>query len=280
VMNTNNKDLDEIQKVYFLALKRLLPILEEYEIDYWIDFGTLLGAVRHGGFIPWDDDFDISIPSSQLDSLRKAIGEHGEGLFEWLDYKGEMASPSCPKIRIIGANSEESDLTHVGVRLDRQPGLAFDVFPVNPVVSFSPKTAHLVEIIGKLLKAKRLRRHRDFWQIVTIKRKILDLLSSLLTYSLIDSMLDLLLKSTESTKTGLLTYEANSGSFKRLRHQKDIFPLQKVSFMGLEVNAPCNISKYLTDTFGPDFQNLPPVNFRTGHVSKISIDPMLKFRLQ
>ena len=43
------------------------------EIQYWINFGTLIGAVRHGGFIPWDDDTDLGIMRDDLDRLAEAI---------------------------------------------------------------------------------------------------------------------------------------------------------------------------------------------------------------
>ena len=51
-----------IQIASFKLLKEIDRICKEEDLTYWLDFGTLLGAVRHGGFIPWDDDIDLSMP--------------------------------------------------------------------------------------------------------------------------------------------------------------------------------------------------------------------------
>ena len=53
--------LRDIQLASVKILKEVDRICNEFNIQYFISFGTLLGAVRHGGFIPWDDDIDISI---------------------------------------------------------------------------------------------------------------------------------------------------------------------------------------------------------------------------
>ena len=52
-------DIKRVQDRLFAMAKTIATILEKNDIPYEIAFGTLLGAVRHGGFIPWDDDFDF-----------------------------------------------------------------------------------------------------------------------------------------------------------------------------------------------------------------------------
>ena len=55
-------DLERAKTVMVKILLNIDSICQKHRINYWIDFGTLLGAVRHNGFIPWDDDIDITMP--------------------------------------------------------------------------------------------------------------------------------------------------------------------------------------------------------------------------
>ena len=59
--------LQRLQAVDLEIAAAVDKICRENDIDYFIDGGTLLGAVRHGGFIPWDDDIDIGMPKDDFD---------------------------------------------------------------------------------------------------------------------------------------------------------------------------------------------------------------------
>lgn len=62
-----------------------IDLLDKYGITYWLDFGTLLGAVRHGDIIPWDNDCDISIFASSAEILAALEGKvEADGY--WLDF--------------------------------------------------------------------------------------------------------------------------------------------------------------------------------------------------
>ena len=65
--------LREEQLKRFEALKLVARTLQEQKITYWLDFGSLLGAVRHKGFVPWDNDIDIGVLESEKDRLMDAL---------------------------------------------------------------------------------------------------------------------------------------------------------------------------------------------------------------
>ena len=54
-------DLKKMQKTLLFMMKRVHEVCVKHNIKYWLDYGSLLGAIRHNGFIPWDDDLDIGM---------------------------------------------------------------------------------------------------------------------------------------------------------------------------------------------------------------------------
>ncbi len=72
---------DELKETYLGILEYIDNICRKYNIEYSIGCGTLLGAVRHGGFIPWDDDVDIVILRDEYEKLIKAIRDDSDEIY-------------------------------------------------------------------------------------------------------------------------------------------------------------------------------------------------------
>ena len=68
-------NLRNVQLLYIELLRFVDNVCKKHDIDYWLEGGTLIGAVRHGGFIPWDDDIDLSIMRKDYEKLIKILPE-------------------------------------------------------------------------------------------------------------------------------------------------------------------------------------------------------------
>ena len=71
----SDETIHKLQELELMILKDFIAICEENNIEYFIYGGSALGAVRHGGFIPWDDDIDLSIMRKDYEKLIKVLPE-------------------------------------------------------------------------------------------------------------------------------------------------------------------------------------------------------------
>ena len=86
----------------YITIKFIHDTLIKFKISYWLTFGTLLGAVRHGGIIPWDDDGDMCIMRTDIPKLRKLVPyfkEHGFTLERVTGEGDDENKKVCKKIR-------------------------------------------------------------------------------------------------------------------------------------------------------------------------------------
>lgn len=103
-------------------------VCKEHNLRYYIMAGTLLGAVRHGGFIPWDDDLDIGMPRADYDLLMKNAFQWLPEIYEAVCAENDSSYP-LPFAKIQDAQStliERSHLRYLG-------GVYIDVFPLDGV---------------------------------------------------------------------------------------------------------------------------------------------------
>lgn len=89
--------MDEVKAEMLRLLMVVDQICRKNGLKYWIDGGTLIGAIRHNGFIPWDDDIDISLLKPDYDILIKELesGNYTKNKSEWLWYSGDNRNDHC-----------------------------------------------------------------------------------------------------------------------------------------------------------------------------------------
>ncbi|MBE6991455.1 MAG: LicD family protein [Ruminococcaceae bacterium] len=121
--------LRQLQLTELEILRFFDNLCRENGLKYYIVAGTLLGAVRHGGFIPWDDDIDVAMPRADFERLKAlmAVSQHDCYFYQCHDTEPNYVF-GFSKIRLKGTAVCESYLENV----DMEKGIYIDIFPLDP----------------------------------------------------------------------------------------------------------------------------------------------------
>lgn len=120
--------IEEIHEGTLEVIKKLIEICDEININYFVAYGSLIGAVRHKGFIPWDDDFDVIMLRPDYDKFCRYCDEHEKELypFRLMNYKN---TPDYP-FTISRLNDLRYRMESVGYP-DAGMGLFIDIYPYD-----------------------------------------------------------------------------------------------------------------------------------------------------
>lgn len=91
--------IEKVQELEFGILKYIKELCEKYSIRYYLAYGTLIGAVRHKGFIPWDDDIDIMMPRDDYKRLLSLLEKDSHPYYKLISYEtNDLFQVPLPKI--------------------------------------------------------------------------------------------------------------------------------------------------------------------------------------
>lgn len=250
---------EEYKHILVDILEKIDHICEEYGLNYQLAYGTLLGAVRHGGFIPWDDDVDIVMPREDYIRLQELIYEKDYGInFLTIDTEPQTIYPYG---KICATNTE---LDERNFRKVPGYGAFVDVFPLDYVPEDEATRKRIFKkynaIIRLIQHSSRTGYIRTSSVITNTARCIAYHVGHCFsTRNLILKMDRSLQRLCPKEKTTMVSvpWDSEGNAFKIA----DIYCTKKVKFEGAMLNVPENYDDVLTKMYG-DYMQLPPEDER------------------
>lgn len=227
-------------------------ICRKHKIEYYLDWGSLLGAVRHGGFIPWDDDLDIAVHRKDVNRLRKLLQAELPSNLCYQDCHTDWNYP-LPMGKVRDRNSIFNDPYVTKVK---ERGIYMDIFAVEPILSLKVK---------KLLDFVYIRCIRG---IHNYSDRFIEKFLGYLCYP--PTILAVWICRILSIILRVKKLGHQYGWKSTLYVQQDaVFPVRSISFEGHTFLAPNDYNTYLRNLYG-NYMQVPPEEKRTTHLAEIT----------
>ncbi len=258
--------MNQLQKKEFELLKCFIEICEELQLTYYLVCGSALGAVKYGGFIPWDDDIDVGMPREDYQIF---LNQAPAMLPKQFFLQNSESDPVFPMLYSKLRNSETTYIEKSAVSLPMNHGIFIDIFPLDgyptkqreqKILEFKKKIC-LLQISCVFTAQRRIRGQVvvDFFRLLGCHKrtnKIIRYLNGCLSaYSIKDSSLIC----NHGNWQGRLEYAPKE------QYGKGLF----VSFEGLDVRVPENFDEYLTQKYGEWRKDLPKEEQKGHHTFTI-----------
>ncbi len=248
------EDIQELRQIQMGILDYVHQFCEEHGITYFLSSGSLLGAVRHGGYIPWDDDIDIYMPRTEYERLLREFKNNEQ--YRLLDpakephYYYTFAKVVDLRTRMIEKETEGYEI-----------GVYMDIFPIDYVPDDLKEREHVFKrkrLLYKIRRCKISNSNPLYSRIAYWCYKFLPV-----SVEQLNRMIRKLIVRKEPTQYVCNMTEAGLGA-KHCFPAKDIASTVNIKFEDRIYKTMVGYKDYLSCTYG-DYMKLPPVEQRVTH---------------
>lgn len=269
-----SETLLQLQTVQVEILDEFKKVCEKHHLRYYLFFGTLLGAVRHKGFIPWDDDVDVAMPREDYDRfIRIAKNELAENYYLESAETIDDCTLRWAKVRKKNTLYVMNPISYNKRPENERPlGIFIDVFPLDRTTDKSFRGADWRMRLCGLISG-HLYHHRvnDIpHQQVSLKMKTINGILQLFTVKQLKSMMKRLMLGSGNRYVVM----AGGDTIEHLVYPVECFePAAQLLFGSSRYAVPKDYDRLLRIMYGDDYMELPPVEKRiTHHPIKLSFD--------
>ena len=249
---------EEIKEVELGVMDYIHNLCQKENINYSLAYGTLLGAVRHKGYIPWDDDVDISLKRDEYDKLYQAVLRDNDPIYKVVSWENDARYP-YPFYRVYDARTVYENNY---IENDIDLGICVDVFPFD----------YYADVNKEMVKLDTYRR-LSVYTLYGIHSKNAGL-KNIIRYLLV-LVFRLTRVKTWNKKMNLLSMQANDNdSIDYLMENKRTSTKFEKTLLDKVMDCPFEDRTYkipeashqiLSAIYGDDFMEIPPVEKRVKH---------------
>ena len=250
-------------------LDELDRICKKNGIKYFLTGGTLIGAVRHKGFIPWDDDIDLGMTRNDFEKFLKVCKRELNDNYYLDYYKINKHNPKLyAKLKRKDTLFIENSIKNVK-KLDN--GIWIDIFPYDNIEEFNSEN-HIAKNnfrinVEKLagLKCGIKSYLSEYRKEHKLKMLFIDSFLKVCPLKILLGIAEKKLSSDNNDNSKYLSNMTGGLELSKETHLRtDIFPLVKLEFEGKKYYCPKEYNKILTKVYG-DYMKLPPIDKQVTH---------------
>lgn len=248
--------LTKLHKVELELLNEFHRICELHHLDYFLDSGTALGAVRHKGFIPWDDDIDVGMLRDDYEKfLEFAPHSIQSGFYLQTHLVDRNYRHMHAKLRKLNTVFPEPGTDNLACR-----GIFIDIFPFDSV-SDVPWISKIEIKIGRYLRSRLT--IRKFGSKKNCYKKFLSRVLHLLPISFFEGIFNAFLRCHHNNTNHIVCHFYHMRLNKPFE-KKWFVPTKRIIFESAEYRIMGDYDSYLKAMYG-DYMQLPPESKRTVH---------------